>query len=423
MSLTLIASPFTISPSGNSSMYVVDTNLLTTVYVNVRVRENVTGNLIATLRIYPTPNNVMRYFIEVGEIIHSYTANKLFDYFSTIVLNTGLVFSYYLEIDEVILVGGAPVVNSTLTTSGVPRGAFRGKLDNITMKGYTMFKYTLNGAPHNPTNGLLIFSTMQPRVKSVLPTSDEALYFFQNGAAIPGLSTPETPQGRVNFYDRSGVLIDTLLIDVGFVNNIFRSQFRVNMSPAIVAGLATQPLANIGRYEFYLIGTVTFDDVETPISEKMTYIIDDGYCNAPAINVFWVNKFGAVDSYSMVHPEDSISAERAMMLQSPVQYDSVTGLYSNFKDIAYNVEDRIINTGTTQYTTAFTRSMNDIHALWLSSIIYSPQTWIKLTPSQFIPTYLQDTDMLVQQALHLTAPNIKQLKFKLSDNFTPDFNL
>lgn len=409
-------------PSGNSSMYIVDTNLATTVYINIRVVEVTTSAVVATLRLYPTPNNVLRYFIETGEILNSVTANKLFDYVSSIVLDTGLIFSYTLSIDEVILVGGLPVVNSTLSTGSAPRGAFRGKLDNISFKSYTLKKYTFDGTPHDPVNGLLSFSTMQPRVKHILPSSDEALYFFQSGSAIPGLSTPETPQGRVNFYNRAGALIDTFLIDVGFVNTAIRKQYRVNTSPAILAALATQPLANIYSYEFYLIGTITFGGVETPISEKMIYIID-GDCNQPALNVFWVNKFGAIDSITLVHPEDSVSAERNVMLQSPVQYDSGTGRYSNFSGISYNVEDRIINTGTDQFTTAYTRSLNDAHAIWLASIIYSPQTWIKLTPSQFIPTLLQDADMTVQQAIHLTAPNIKQLKFKLGDNFTPDFNL
>jgi hypothetical protein len=357
--------------------------------------------------------------------MQSYTAFKLLDYTSTLVtVVTGAVASYNIEVDEMIILPGFPnpVINSTLATP--IRGVFRGTLDKLTFHNYTLPKYTLDGTSTYP----VLFSTMQPRIKSTTINSDEALYFFQHGFAIPapiGGGPPEVPRGRIIFYDRQGGILATYFIDVGFTASAIRTQWRVNLSPGIIAPIASVPLADIGSYTFALtMGDGTPEHPVQPISELMTYVIDDTYCNAQFLHVYFVNKFGAIDTYSMVFPENTVEAERTLMQRNPWQLQS-DGFYSDFDSTnkVFTIVDQIINTGVRQSITASSRVLNTETATWLSSIVYSPQVYTRVTPEIFIPMLLNTSSTAIKDSKRLDGVNIQSYSFKLSENFTPDFKL
>jgi hypothetical protein len=417
MSFTIVKDPIRVTPAGNTVMFVLDSNLSAFIYANVRIRDQLTGTLIASLRIYPTPANPARVHIELSKIMQSYITYKFLDYYSTIVAEVpNATQSFYLQVDEVIQSGTTTPTMSTLTTGRY--NVFKGKLDTLTFKNYTRPKYTLDGSATYP----VLFSTLQPRTKRTLSTSDEALYFMQDGAALPQLGSPETPQGRVTIYDKQGVLITTFIINVGFVATVFPTKvFKVNMAPAIIAALSLTPLANIGKYTFSLFGDISFPD-PTDISEVFTYIIEDGYCNAPPLHVYWVNKFGNIDTYSFMHPMNSMTVERLTMQKPPYRLGA-NGFYNNFEGVTFNVVDAVINTGARQSIKAVTRNMSDEVNTWLSSILYSPQVFIKVQQDLFIPVTVQETTTDITPRRYINGLVTKEFTFKLAEGFTPDFKL
>lgn len=415
MSLTIISSPQKVTPAGNTIMYVLDSNMSNFIYVNVRVKDSATSTLIATLRVYPTPANPVRVHIEVSKIMQSYVGYKLLDYYTTIVTTVpGAMQGFFLEVDEVILSGTGNVI--TASTQFPPEcTVFKGELDPLTFKNYISSKYTFDSVFSYP----ILFSTLQPRIKRVLSTSDEGLYFFQNGFAIPPPTLPaDSPRGKVTYYDKSGAPIGTpFIIDVGFQAQALRTQFRVNVSPNIVATYGAVPLANIGRYTFELIR-----EDDTTISEVFTYIIEDNYCNAPPLHIYFVNKFGAIDTYTMLHPMNSIEVEKLTM-QKPEYRLGANGQYNNFEGVTFNVVDAIVNTGERQSIRAITRNMTDDTNTWLSSLIYSPQIYIKVLQNLFIPVTVQETRTDITPRRYGNGLVTKEYTFKLAEGFTPDFKL
>lgn len=422
MSLTVTRSPQSFSPAGNSNMWVIDSSLSagSVPYVNVRVKDGATGNLLSSLRIYATPSNLQRFNIEVQRIVESFTNYKLLDYTSTVVTTVpGAIYYYNIEVDEIIILAGMPFINSTISTTF--RNIFKGSLDKLTFKNYVYTNYVLTGA-YDPTLTPVRFATLQPRVKSITPESDEALYFFQNGFAIPppvGGPPPVVPRGVVTFYDLNGVYISDYYIDVGFTATATRTEWRVNMSPVILAGLAAVPLNTIGSYRFNLV-----DNNSTPISETMRYYIDRTYCNAPVMHLYWINKFGVVDTYTLVYPENSVEAERALMQRNPMQLQP-DGFYGEFNttDKVFSIVDQIINTGVRQKITAYSRVLNAEHATWLASSVYSPQVYTRITPAIFVPMLMETSAIAIKDPRRIDGANIQNYIFRLAEGFTPDFKL
>lgn len=217
MAISIISSPYRFSPSKNPVIWSVASNNLNINYFLINVFDGSGAQLISTLKIYPTPDNISGVFLDLSQILSSFSKWEFKDYNDVIIETFDRnIFGYKITITEKILSSGTIVDGSTYNSTSYY--VFSSHLDKITFRSYNQILYVVNS-----TNKIRLMTT-KPDFQTVNDYSNEGLYFIQDNYSKP-------IGAKYSFYDKSGTSIGNFqrTIEAGIQSSY--KLFRLNISP------------------------------------------------------------------------------------------------------------------------------------------------------------------------------------------------
>lgn len=408
MAITITQQPYKFTPASNPIIWKInsDSNLL--VYFTCTIKEVVSGVTIQQLDLYPSPNNPTGVYIDLSRILNSCVkyefkgySDNLVDSFDTNLFKYSLTFTeknLYITVDGPVIGDGGH-----LTTTG--DYVFYGELDKISFKSYRQNKFVVQ------TGKVINFLTSKPDKVLVNDYSNEGLFFLQDNFS-------KAISIKYSFYNNSNIPIETHIETLDTLDQTNKKLFRINTSlKTLKDNITSINFSNVSSFTVQLI-----DSENTTLSELRTYIIEDMPCSLTPFNVIWINQFGVLETYQFVNPESTLSITRTT-IQKNANKENSLGAISNYSDNVFNVIDEILNSSTEQTIKLNTRVLSDDNLKWISGLINTKQCWIEVYSNLFVPILVNDTSITLTNQRYLTQPNVRQISFKLSDGFIPDFTV
>jgi hypothetical protein len=222
------------------------------------------------------------------------------------------------------------------------------------------------------------------------------------------------------FYSKAGWLMGT---SDNFVPGLSSYHLmRVNCSPSYLKTLVpTIDFNDLGFFEVRLTDAAGFER-----SEARRFIYEQLPCNLTPVNVYWENKFGCIDTYQFINSELNQTVTRTTMQKNPMRFNEA-GEYTDYSKpgsyAVFNIIDQILEATPEMTMKVWTRKLSDAECTWMSSMFPAKNYWLKADTELYIPVQLQETNWNLQKNRYLNEPNIRQLTFKFSDDYTPDYKI
>lgn len=163
--------------------------------------------------------------------------------------------------------------------------------------------------------------------------------------------------------------------------------------------------------------TIQVEDLnQNPLSEERKYIYKDVDCNLEYMNVCFTNSLGGIDSVQLVNPQVSVAVTNLSIKKSNMNLEA-DGRSEYITSGVYNTNDEIYKSTTKSTIKAWTKSLTDDDANWLTELINSKNIWIELSDEVLVPIQLSKSTYPIQKNKYVKEINMFNFEFTLSDNY------
>lgn len=371
--INIIKTPQLFSPSGNPTVFQVESDEANIVYFKVSVIEAISSSVISRLEIYTMPNYSNGSFIDLSRIINNtvkWQINNTQNVLSLAVSKP--ILKYKVLITEMGLNAG--VIEALSSEYEVPTifTVWNSEFNRFLFNSFLYTDYVI-------TNGLPAkFLTYKANNINVNDYSSEQLYILHD-------ETNKNLAVEVKTYSKTGTLLNTYseLIPNVNANRIFRIQ----VSPKTLSQTLLVDFTAVDRY------TIVIKDGVTIKTETKTYYYKNLSCNLYPQNIFWINELGGVDVYQFFNVDEKNKISRTTINKNEYQFNS--GVYSDRNDgILNSSKENVLIKQTSNYV-AYTQNINDETSKWLNGLMITEQAFIELNDGTLVPISITDENYTV----------------------------
>lgn len=401
MSISLIQSPQYITPSKNDIIFQFQSSTSSVVYYNLTLKEAVTGNVVNSLKCYTTPDYNNGSFVNLSKILSNAVTSDI-DIDGDIVKEKTLpVFQYKLDILERL--SGTSSYMSGASFSSTTYSVINGGLNVIEYRDYDYTDYTVG-----LTNSVSFLTDKPDNTGFINEYSREQLYFLKEGLTSSISLIVEqfnsSNVGDTYTYSISGTSSNHLI--------------RLDVSPST---LKSQFNINLNEGDYY---TIHLEYNNVRVSEKRFYRYKKLDCLVEPVNLMWSNRYGGVDSYQFINPQQTINVKRDLINKNNMRFKN--GVYSNITGDVFNRSEDIVNVETTGSYLVTTRGLKDSESRWLKGLLSSDDVYVEVRlgdESVLVPVVIKENSYVVKrQRWNRQDIVYAQFSFSFSEDYIPNID-
>lgn len=378
--ITITKTPYKYAPTQNPMIFQFVTNLTTTLYFSIEIKQAVTNKLLAKNKIYISPNQTGSFF-DICKILDNVTSTPI-DNSDSVLVHLDGTYGYYLSIKGIDANGN--VTDPLVTTETFY--AFNGKLNNFDLFNGLMNSYFMkSGYEHK-------FLTDRPELSNLHYVGKEHLYFLADNTSNILNATI-----IVNYRNN---LADTYMVEFDNPNN--KLLHRLNMSPR---SLSEQLGFNMTNVKNIVVFLTDLDGVQCSVTQ--TYHIVNYSCKQSIVNLNWINEFGGMSSNTFISPKERKSVEKVNYYGNGY-LERLNGVYQPFQ--------RVLSTNINNTYTITSQVLNDEEYDVISNIINSRNVYCELITGELYPIILDTTSVDVLKKKYTKRHNRLQLDFTSNAN-------
>lgn len=396
--ITIVTSPNKWTPAYNYSLWKVSSDDIELTYFKVEILEATTDTILNVLEWYPSPEYTDGSYRDLSKILCNYVYPQLVNSTNIVEPITRSILNYRLRITEILY-------DSTTNTfasgdmydeSDDSYFVWYANLEKGLFTDYNPDYFVVNGVPMDTVPSR--FLTDKPNYSYFNTRGVEMLYFIQQDQSALRLKTTVTYTGGTSSTNYTNI--------TGLTSSYM---YKLNLTDGVIGDLTS-----VDRVRVQL-----FDDITTKKSEVRTYIKKEIDCNLEVLNVIWSNSFGGFDTHSFIQPQVSVSSSnRNVTKLSPLQYRN--DVYSNISSNIYNAVDYVIQNNINASIVAYSQSLRDDEARWMTELINSRNVYIVLSNGKYLPVNLKTNSYTIdKQKLIKNKMNQFQIEIELADGLIP----
>ena len=291
-------------------------------------------------------------------------------------------------------------------------------INNKTSYGYTAIRYSSNSIRITAKAGSGTTQNGYVCIYSI-NGSDTLTTGFGNGTAAVAGTTTTTNNNIINVTIPAfsgGVDGTAASSSTTYTYPALPPLIRLNVAPvALLNNGITYQLQDGDKYS-----VVILDVNNLEVTETRTYIFKPNICTVEAVNVLWINQFGAVDSVQMVAPQLSVSTSKLSIQKNNINLNS-SSIYTT--NNVFNVANETYNTTSKSTLKMYTKPLSDSESNYLSDMIGTRQAYISLINGQLVPVQIVNKNYSVQRKKYVSDGLIQtQFEFDFDDNHTPSLS-
>lgn len=383
--ISIIKAPYTYQPSGNDSIFQLESDNPNILSFNVKILEASSGGVIFNGNYYVRPDHTTGVSFNLSSILSNLVQVKVTNLNTIAEAVSGSTLSYRLVINERIVVNGLTQDGATYNNGNDRYTIWDAKIDRLLFKAFNPDDYVVTG------NLLPKFLDVKPSISTQSFTSNEQLYFINTSFIAK--------QVRIRLFNAVGNQINQVLSNIpdGLM-------IRLNVSPKALG-------VDFNGVKEYRVDLIAGNGAA--VTETKTYKVVNDLCHLQPVNILFTNSLGGVTTHVFFNPIESINTTKTTLKSNILQLNS--GVYSDSSNGILNSSERIINTTSTSSYTVFSNPLNDAETQYLSELISSENVYVE-SGSTLIPIAIKNSNY--QVALRKTnGGKINRLEIQYSTNY------
>lgn len=374
MAVTITETPQKYTPSGNPVIFRFTSDLTNVTYFNVRVYQNSTDKLLASLKAYIKPTDTNAASIDIYRILNDLTSTQIVNN-DSVYSPVGGSISYYVKVSE--------NTNASVFATSSVFVAFNGGLSDFQFYGYAYNDYVVS-----TTKGK--FLTFRPDAVNLTDGQFEHLYFLTDGSAVNKVV--------VETFNRSGTktTYSTDIVLSGVLH-------RLNLSPASLISSMSINWTGIVRYRVVLMSGAVVK------SNYMNYNCLALSSDQNPVVLIWSNKAGGLDSYTFINPKETKNVAKTTL--------SKNGAFAAAGNVA-TAKTKTITVKQESNYSLVTPVLNDIEYQYISDVVGASEVFVRLNNGLLLPVEVQETSIPLQYQRYDRQSNRMRISFKADSNLT-----